>query len=100
MRTVPSDGTAKPEIIRMMVVLPQPLGPSREQNCPFLTSNETSFTAVKSPHRFETFNSSTSALDTEMLLLDQRSCMTGATMSGKWRPGANAGARAPRLAAG
>src|SRR5262245_36212461 len=91
MRTVPADGTSKPEMIRMMVVLPQPLGPRREQNCPFLTSKETSLTATKSPHRLDTFSNSTSALDTEILLLDQRNCMTRRPDEREWRPGQTPG---------
>src|SRR2546429_309293 len=34
MATSPSSGSSKPPIIRSVVVLPQPLGPSREMNSP------------------------------------------------------------------
>ena len=60
MKTSPSVGCSKPEIILKMVVLPHPLGPRREKNSPFSMVNETSFTAAIPPNRLETFFSSTS----------------------------------------
>ena len=36
MRTVPSDGSRKPETVRRIVVLPQPEGPRKVKNSPLL----------------------------------------------------------------
>src|SRR3954453_12955721 len=47
--TRPASGVSKPAIIRSVVVLPQPLGPSREKNSPSSISNVTSFTAGAVP---------------------------------------------------
>ncbi len=49
MAIAPADGRISPAIIRIMVVLPQPLGPSRESTCPCSTPNETSLTASDAP---------------------------------------------------
>ena len=46
---VPDVGGMKPAIMRRVVVLPQPDGPSRETNSPFCSSSERSFTASKAP---------------------------------------------------
>ena len=46
---VPSDGGMKPAIMRSVVVLPQPDGPSSETNSPFTSSSEKSATASKLP---------------------------------------------------
>ena len=51
MRTVPSLGSVKPEMMRRIVVLPQPDGPRNEKNSPALIVSDTSLTAVKSPKR-------------------------------------------------
>ena len=48
-RTRPWSGSSKPAIIRRVVVLPQPLGPSSEKNSPAPISSETSSTASSSP---------------------------------------------------
>ncbi len=39
--------------MRMVVVLPEPFGPSRPITSPALTSNDRSSTAVNSPKRFD-----------------------------------------------
>ena len=46
---VPVLGGAKPAIMRSVVVLPQPDGPSSETNSPFLSSREKSATAATAP---------------------------------------------------
>ena len=45
----PSVGNSSPAIMRRVVVLPQPEGPSRQKNSPSLTTKDESFTATKSP---------------------------------------------------
>ena len=47
-------GSSKPAIMRSVVVLPQPDGPSIEKNSPSWISNETSSTATTSSKRFVT----------------------------------------------
>ena len=44
----PEVGSSSPAIMRSVVVLPQPEGPSRQKNSPSLTVKLESFTAVKS----------------------------------------------------
>src|SRR5262245_55035866 len=53
-RIRPSSGVSNPAIIRSVVVLPQPLGPSIEKNSPARTANETPRTAATSANRFVT----------------------------------------------
>src|SRR5262249_4388262 len=60
MRISPASTSSRPAIIRSVVVLPQPDGPSRHTNCPCSTTSETSRTAVKAPKRFVTPQSSRS----------------------------------------
>ncbi len=48
-RIRPSLGSSSPAIIRRIVVLPQPDGPSSVTSVPGATVNETSLTAVTSP---------------------------------------------------
>ena len=48
-RIVPEVGSSSPAIMRSVVVLPQPDGPSRQKNSPFSTVKVESFTATKSP---------------------------------------------------
>ncbi len=52
--TLPVSGTSKPAIIRSVVVLPQPLGPSSEKNSPSPISSVMSSTAAASPKRLLT----------------------------------------------
>jgi len=52
--TTPSSGVSKPAMMRSKVVLPQPEGPRREKNSPFLISKLTSLSALKSPNAFDT----------------------------------------------
>ena len=51
-RIWPSVGRSNPAIIRSVVVLPQPEGPSSEKNSPGGMSRLMPATAVKSPNRF------------------------------------------------
>ncbi len=51
-RMRPAVGSSKPPIIRSVVVLPQPLGPSSEKNSPEPMSSEMPSTARTSPKRF------------------------------------------------
>src|SRR5271156_5262735 len=44
----PEVGSSRPAIMRKVVVLPQPEGPSRQKNSPLPTVNVEPFTAVKS----------------------------------------------------
>ena len=53
-RTAPSVGSRKPEIVRSRVVLPQPEGPRIEKNSPPAIFRLTFLTAVKSPKRIVT----------------------------------------------
>ena len=46
---VPAEGGAKPAIMRSVVVLPQPDGPSSETNSPGAISSEKSATASTAP---------------------------------------------------
>ncbi|CAB5147823.1 unannotated protein [freshwater metagenome] len=46
---LPDVGSSSPAIIRSVVVLPQPDGPSNAKNEPFGITNERSSTALKSP---------------------------------------------------
>src|ERR1041384_1776876 len=57
-RMRPSSGTSKPAIIRSVVVLPQPLGPSSEKNSPSRIARLTSLTAAALPKRLLTPSSS------------------------------------------
>ncbi len=49
MRMDPPLGGTKPAIMRSVVVLPQPEGPSSTRNSPSFTSSETDCTTVLSP---------------------------------------------------
>src|SRR5438067_4272625 len=51
-RILPEDGSSSPAIIRKVVVLPQPEGPSKTKNSPSAIVNDDARTAVKSPKRF------------------------------------------------
>ena len=53
-RMRPLLGSSKPAIMRSVVVLPQPDGPSMEKNSPSWISKETSLTAMTSSKRFVT----------------------------------------------
>ena len=56
----PSVGSSKPPIIRSVVVLPQPDGPSSAKNEPRGISTEIPSTATVSSNRLTTFSSRTS----------------------------------------
>jgi hypothetical protein len=60
-RTAPSVVSSNPAIIRKVVVLPHPDGPSSEKNSPAAMSKQASSTATKSPKRFVTWSSSMTA---------------------------------------
>src|SRR5689334_1679210 len=51
-RIRPAVGSSKPPIMRSVVVLPQPEGPSSEKNSPGRISSETPSTARTAPNRF------------------------------------------------
>src|SRR5438309_8500653 len=59
-RIRPRSGVSNPAIIRKVVVLPHPEGPSIEKNEPAGISKETSFTATTSPKAFVTLSTTTS----------------------------------------
>src|SRR5262249_32673952 len=48
---VPSSGVSKPAIMRRVVVLPEPDGPSMVKNSPWAMSRSTPSTATTSPYR-------------------------------------------------
>jgi hypothetical protein len=52
--TRPAVGNSKPAIIRRVVVLPQPDGPSIEKNSPRPMPKSASWTATKSPYSLRT----------------------------------------------
>ena len=58
----PALGSSRPATMRMVVVLPQPDGPSRTRNSPSATVSDCLATAVKLAHRFSTFLSTTWAI--------------------------------------
>ena len=49
---MPSSCGSRPAIARSSVVLPQPEGPRKQTNSPFVTSRSMFFSAVKRPKRF------------------------------------------------
>ncbi len=53
----------------MVVVLPAPFGPRNAKISPFFTSNDTSFTAAKSPNFFTRFSTRIMLLSMDPLLL-------------------------------
>ena len=55
-RIAPSVGASKPAIIRRVVVLPQPDGPSSEKNSPAAIVKQASSTATKSAKRLVTWS--------------------------------------------
>ncbi len=55
-RMRPASGSSKPPIMRSVVVLPHPLGPSSEKNSPSRISSETERTASTLPNRLLTFS--------------------------------------------
>src|SRR6185437_1608220 len=59
MRIRPASGGKMPSIMRSVVVLPAPLGPRKPRIEPFSSAKERSSTAVKSPKRLVTWESST-----------------------------------------
>ena len=61
-RMRPEVGSSRPAIMRRVVVLPQPDGPSRTKNSPFSTTKLESLTAAKSPKLFCRFSTRISAI--------------------------------------
>ena len=57
--TSPPSGVSKPAMMFKVVVLPQPLGPSRVSSLPLGTSKETPSTAVTSPNLLTSFSTRT-----------------------------------------
>ena len=68
MRIVPEVGVSRPAIIRRLVVLPQPEGPSRQTNSPSPISRLRSWAAVKAPKVLVTFWNSTDAMGAYALM--------------------------------
>ena len=58
MKISPEDGNSKPPIMRSVVVLPQPEGPSSVKNSPWRTSSEMPSTACTSPKDLKTSRNS------------------------------------------
>src|SRR3712207_269321 len=58
MKISPEEGNSKPPIMRRVVVLPQPEGPSNVRNSPWRTSREIPSTAWTSPKYLDTSRSS------------------------------------------
>src|SRR5438128_727392 len=61
-RICPEEGSSSPAIMRRVVVLPQPEGPSKTKKSPSPMVNEEERTAVKSPKRFCKCSSRISAM--------------------------------------
>jgi hypothetical protein len=59
---VPALGEMKPAIMRRVVVLPQPDGPSSDTNSPVSSASEKSSTAVNGPNVLETLRSTSLAI--------------------------------------
>ena len=53
--TSPALGSSSPATMRMVVVLPQPLGPSNTRNSPSAMSSDMGSTAVDEPQRLAMF---------------------------------------------
>src|SRR5437763_168550 len=58
----PRVGSSRPAIMRSVVVLPQPEGPSRQKNSPSFTVKVESFTATKSANDLCRFSTRISAI--------------------------------------
>src|SRR3954454_23452456 len=65
----PASGVSRPAIIRSVVVLPQPLGPSSEKNSPSPISSDRSSTAAALPNRLLTSTSAIAATGESIQLL-------------------------------
>src|SRR6476646_389547 len=63
----PAVGSSRPAIMRSVVVLPQPDGPSRQKNSPSLTVKVESFTATKSAKALCRFSTRISAMSAREL---------------------------------
>src|SRR6188768_1318590 len=61
-KILPRVGSSRPAIMRSVVVLPQPEGPSRQKNSPSLTVKVESFTATKSAKALCRFSTRISAM--------------------------------------
>ncbi len=81
--TVPSLGSSKPAIMRRVVVLPQPEGPSIVKNSPRGISRSICLTAAKSPKRFVTPRKVTLGSSSPSLTLTASYGRSGVTASGK-----------------
>ena len=67
-RAVPEVGGLRVVIIRIVVVLPEPFGPSNPRTVPVGTVNEMSSTAVKSPNRLTRCSASIAGADVDRVL--------------------------------
>ena len=77
----PSSGTSKPAIIRRVVVLPQPLGPSSEKNSPSPMARFTSRTALALPKRLLTPSSAIATLPSSGMNAESRRASGAVTFS-------------------
>ena len=94
----PAVGSSKPPIIRRVVVLPQPDGPSSEKNSPGRISSEMSSTARTSRNRFDTPDRRISGTASETVMRGQP---TGRLSAGARRvPSSATRARRERSATG
>src|SRR5216684_1720300 len=66
----PPVGSSRPAIMRKVVVLPQPEGPSRQKNSPFPMVKVESLTATKSPKALCRFSTRISAMASVRKLAD------------------------------
>jgi hypothetical protein len=62
MKISPSEGVSRPAMLRMVVVLPQPLGPSRATSSPDCTASDMWFMARTLPKRLLTLTKRTDAM--------------------------------------
>ena len=76
-RIRPSVGSSKPAIIRSVVVLPEPDGPSIEKNSPSRTSRSMPSTAATSPNRFVTPSSRTAGSVPEAVRAEAAAVVAG-----------------------
>src|SRR6187399_2899669 len=66
-KILPRVGSSRPAIMRSVVVLPQPEGPSRQKKSPSLTVKVESFTATKSANALCRFSTRISAISAREL---------------------------------
>src|SRR5947209_6086500 len=98
----PAVGSSKPPIIRSVVVLPQPEGPSRAKNFPRSISSEMSSTATTSSKRLVRCSSRTSATAAGVAITVSLALITsrlGGSDDTRWARRDRRGEGPPRLSA-